>query len=103
MEMQAVQRYIHTLGKQKTIWRTKCFASVYFTGYVINRRILNRSGPKPPTEAPRLSKVVQVAIDAPSVPSNILTGTFQDILGFTNTQVWILSDDGYDRQESVLY
>ena len=37
------------------------------------------------------------------VPVNIFTGTLQGILGFASTQVWVLVDDGYDRQESVLY
>ena len=50
----------------------------------------------PPIEAPQVSTVVQV-------PINIFTGTLQGILGFTNTQVQVLVDDGYDRQESVLY
>ena len=53
-------------------------------------------GENPATEAPQVSTVVQV-------PVNIFTGTFQVILGFTSIQVWVLVDDGYDRQESVLY
>ena len=57
----------------------------------------------PPTEAPQVSTVVQVTMAAPSVQANIFTGTLQVILGFTNTQVWVLVDNGYDRQESVLY
>ena len=48
-----------------------------------------------PTEAPQLLTVVQV-------PVNIFTGTLQGIIGFTSTQVWVLVDDGYDSQESVL-
>ena len=42
-------------------------------------------------------------MSAPSVPANIFTGTLQDILGFANTQVWILADNGYGSQELVLY
>ena len=103
MDLWAVHRYIHTLGTQKTIWRTRFFVSVCFTGYVSNMSRFKRSGPKPPTEAPQLSKVLQVAMSAPLVPANIFTGTLQDILGFTNTQVWILADDGYGSQESVMY
>ena len=53
-------------------------------------------GENPPTEAPQVSTVVQV-------PVNIFTGTLQGILGFTSTQVWVLVDDGYDSQESVIY
>ena len=49
-----------------------------------------------PTEAPKLSTVVQF-------PFNIFTGKFQGILGFTSTQVQVLVGDGYDSQESVLY
>ena len=56
-----------------------------------------------PMEAPQVSMVVKVTMSVPSVPSNILTGTLQGILGFANTQVWVLKDDGYDSQESVLY
>ena len=56
------------------------------TGVVINL----------PIEAPQVSMVVQV-------PVNIFTGTLQDTLGFTITQVQVLVDDGYDSQESVLY
>ena len=57
----------------------------------------------PPTEAPEVSTVVQVSTAAPSVAVNIFTGTLQGILGFTSNQVWVLVDDGYDSQESVLY
>ena len=39
----------------------------------------------PPSEAPQVSTVVQVATDAPSVPVNILTGTLQGIIDFTST------------------
>ena len=53
-------------------------------------------GENPPTEAPQVSTVVQV-------PFNIFTGTLQGILGFTSTQVWVLVDNGYDSQYSVLY
>ena len=53
-------------------------------------------GENPPTEAPQVSMVVHV-------PVNIFTGTLQGILGFTSTHVWVLVDDGYDIQESVLY
>ena len=56
-----------------------------------------------PTEAPQVSTVVQVAKAASSVPANIFTETLQDILGFTINQVWVLVDDIYDSQESVLY
>ena len=49
-----------------------------------------------PTEAPQVSKVVQV-------PVNIFTGTLQGILGFTSTQVQVLVGDGYDSQESIIY
>ena len=45
----------------------------------------------PPTEAPQVSTVVQV-------PVNIFTGTLQGIIGFTNTQVQVLVNDGYDSQ-----
>ena len=55
------------------------------------------------TEAQRVSTVVQVTMAVPSVPINIFTGTLQDILGFTNTQVQVLVDDGYVIQESVMY
>ena len=48
------------------------------------------------TEAPQVSTVVQV-------PVNIFTGPLQGILGFTSTQIWVLVDNGYDIQESVLY
>ena len=44
-------------------------------------------GKNPPTEAPQVSMVVQVAM-------NIFTGTLQGILGFTRTQVRIFVDDG---------
>ena len=60
-------------------------------------------GENPPTEAPKVSTVVQVATAAPSVLVSIFAGTLQDILGFTSTQVRVLMDDGYDGQESVLY
>ena len=53
-------------------------------------------GENPPIEAPQFSKVVQV-------PVTIFTGKLQGILGFTITQVFVLVDDGYDSQESVLY
>ena len=56
-----------------------------------------------PTEAPQVSAVVQYAMDEPSVPANIFTGIFQGILGFASTQVQVLVDYGYDRQDSVLY
>ena len=36
-------------------------------------------------------------------PVSIFTGTLQGILGFTNTQFWVLVDDEYDSQESVIY
>ena len=49
-----------------------------------------------PTEAPQVSTVVQV-------PVNIFTGVLQGVLGFTGTQVWVLVDNGYDSQYSVLY
>ena len=49
-----------------------------------------------PTEAPPVSKVVQV-------PANTFTGTLQGILDFTSTQVRVLEDDGYDSQVSVIY
>ena len=45
------------------------------------------AGEDPPTEAPQVSTVVQVATDATSVPANIFTGTLQGILSFTTTQV----------------
>ena len=48
-------------------------------------------GGNPPTEAPKVSTVVQV-------PVNIFTWTLQGILGFTSTQVRVLVDDGYDSQ-----
>ena len=50
----------------------------------------------PPTDSPQVSTVIQV-------PVNIFTGTLQGILGFTSTQVRILVDNGYDRQQSVIY
>ena len=50
----------------------------------------------PPTEAQKVSKVVQV-------PVNIFTVKLQGILGFTSTQVRVLVDDEYDIQKSVLY
>ena len=53
-------------------------------------------GKKFPTDAPQVSMVVQV-------PVNIFTGTLQGIIGFTSTQVRILVDNGYDRQQSVIY
>ena len=53
-------------------------------------------GENPPTEAPKVSKVLQV-------PVNIFTGTLQGIICFTSTQVRFLVDDGYDRKDSVLY
>ena len=53
-------------------------------------------GENMPTEAPQVSTVVQVAV-------NIFTGTLQGILGFASTQVWVLVDDGYEIQESVIY
>ena len=62
-----------------------------------------RAGKNLPTEAPQVSTVVQVTMAALSVPANIFTGTLQGILGFTITQVWVLVDDGYNSQESVLY
>ena len=60
-------------------------------------------GLNPPTEAPQVSTVVQVATAAPSVTVNIFTGTLQGIIGFNITRVQILVDDGYDIKESVLY
>ena len=57
----------------------------------------------PPIEAPQVSMVVQVSRAAPSFPANIITGTLQGILDFTNTHVWVFADDGYESQESVLY
>ena len=60
-------------------------------------------GEDPPTKAPQASTVVEVATSAPSVTANIFTETLQGILGFTSTQVWVLVDNGYDSQESVLY
>ena len=51
-----------------------------------------------PIEAPQVSTVVQFATDEPSVQVNISTGILQDILGFTNTQVKVLVDNGYDSQ-----
>ena len=48
-------------------------------------------GENPSTEAPQVSKVVQV-------PVNIFTGTLQGTLGFTNTQVRFLVDYRYDSQ-----
>ena len=60
-------------------------------------------GENPPTEAPQVSTVVQVTMAALSVPVNIFTGTIQGILGFTSIRVWVLVDNGYDSQESVLY
>ena len=50
----------------------------------------------PPTEAPKVSTVVQVLI-------NLFTGTLQGILGFTSTHVWVLVDNGHDSQESIIY
>ena len=52
-------------------------------------------GETPRTDVPQVSMVVQV-------PVNIFTGTLQDILGFTSTQVRVLVDDGYDSQDSVI-
>ena len=40
-----------------------------------------------PTEAPQVSTVVQV-------PANVFTKTLRGIVGFTNTQVWVLVDNG---------
>ena len=62
-----------------------------------------REGVDPPTEAPQVSMVVQVATAASSVTSNIFTGKLQGVIGFTVTQVWVLVDDGYDSQKLVLY
>ena len=56
-----------------------------------------------PIEAPQASTFVQFVKAAPSVTANIFRGTLQGILGFNITQVQVLVDDGYDRQESVLY
>ena len=53
-------------------------------------------GENSPTEAPKVSTVVQV-------PFNIFTGALWGILGFTVTQVQVLVDGGYDSQESVIY
>ena len=53
-------------------------------------------GEIPPTEAPQVSTVVQV-------PVNIFLETLQGILVFTSTQAWVLVDNGYDIQDSVLY
>ena len=61
------------------------------------------AGNKPPTEAPQVSMVVQVATAAPSVPDNIFTGTLKGILGFIITQVQVLVDEIYDIHELVLY
>ena len=60
-------------------------------------------GKNTPKEAPQVSTVLQVATSAPSVPVNIFTGKLQSILGLTITQVQVFVDNGYDRQESVLY
>ena len=54
-------------------------------------------------EAPKISTVIQVTTYVPSVPVNIFTGTLQDILGFTNTQVRVLVDYGYGSQEPGQY
>ena len=40
---------------------------------------------------------------APSVSANIFNGTLQGIINFTNTQVQVLVDSGYDIQYLVLY
>ena len=40
---------------------------------------------------------------APSVSANIFNGTLQGIINFTNTQVKVLVDSGYDIQYLVLY
>ena len=57
----------------------------------------------PPTEAPQVLTVVQVATASPSVPANIFTAILQGILGFTNTNVQVLVGNGYYSQELVLY
>ena len=49
-----------------------------------------------PAEVLQLSTVLKV-------PVNIFTGTLQGIIGFTSTQVRVLVDNEYDRQESVIY
>ena len=46
-----------------------------------------------PTDAPQVSTDIQVSTDTTSVPANILTGTIQGIIGFTNIQVRILVYD----------
>ena len=48
-------------------------------------------GGNSPTQAPKVSTVVQV-------PFNIFAGTLQGILGFTSTQVRVLVYDGYDEE-----
>ena len=56
-----------------------------------------------PTEAPQVSTFLQVVTAETSVPVNIFTGTLQGIFGFTNIQVRVLVDDGYDSQGSIMY
>ena len=79
------------------------FSSVYFTSYTSKRSRFKRIVKNTPTEAQQVSTVVQVTTTSPSVPVNIFIGKIQGILVFTNTQVRVLVDDGYDSQEPVLY
>ena len=37
------------------------------------------------------------------LPTNVFTGIIQYTLGFAAAQVWILDEDGYDTQYTVLY
>ena len=98
MEPRAVQRYSHTPGTQKTIRQTGLFLHLFILQVMPETGEYSTGvGVNPPTEAPQVSVVVQVATAAPSVPVNILTGTLQGILGFTITQVRVLVDYGYSN------
>ena len=82
---------------QETIRQNNFSTSVYFTSYARKTGADSTGvGENPPTEAPQVSMVVQVAV-------NSFTGTLKVIISFTSTQVWILVDVEYDSQDSVLY
>ena len=72
-----------------------------------------KSDQNSPTGSPQVSTVVQgsgasqsstnpVQVSTP-VPTNLFTGTIQDTLGFTTSQIKVLIEEIYYTQDAVLY
>ena len=87
-------------GRKRRYGKLNLFAYVYFTGYISNRSGLNSSGVKP---SHRGTTILNGCKSCNGCTISYSQYHFRIFLASTITPVWVLVDDRYDIQESVIY